>query len=325
MLRSRPVAPIFTTLRGGSAFDRKRGCTPKTADMNWLRVRIDLGELQANPVEQALLDAGAVAIEYSDAGDDPLYELVPGATPLWKTTQLSAIFEGTVSQTIIQLGIAESIAPPSMPTIEFDSIEDQDWVRRWRQDLQPMQFGSGLWVCAPGARSPDAQATAVEIEPGLGFGTGTHATTRLCLERLSRQNLEGKTILDYGCGSGILAIASLALGASEATAVDIDVNALTATRENAERNNCLERLQIVSAAALGPATRFDVIIANILSDTLIELQSGLHGHSRSGTDIILSGILTSQATDVIGAYRRWTTLKPAAQLEDWVILAGTVD
>jgi ribosomal protein L11 methyltransferase len=293
--------------------------------MNWLQVRIDLGELRAEPVEQALLDMGAVTIQYSDAGDNPIFEPAPGTTPLWNTTQMSALFEVGVSETAIQLIVAKSITPAPIPSIYFTLLEEQDWVASWKRNLPPMQFGQHLWICPPGSTCPDDRATIVTIEPGLGFGTGAHATTRLCLEWLSQRQLRDKTVLDLGCGSGILGIASLALGASRVTAVDIDEHALTATRENAQRNDCLAQLQVLLADRLDPSIRFDLIVANILSGTLIELESDLRGHSQSGTDIALSGILTSQADEVVSAYERWIHLKHSAEQGDWVILTGAIN
>lgn len=325
MPRSRLAARISITWRGGSAFDRHRDHCLTSANMNWLQVGIDLGELQAEPVEQALLDVGAVAIQYSDAGDNPIFEPAPGATPLWRATQLSALFEGGASETAIQLSIAEAIVPSPMPSIHFATFEDQDWVQRWQEDLQPMQFGQNLWVCAPGETSPDNQATVVTIAPGLGFGTGAHATTRLCLEWLASQPLHEKTVLDFGCGSGILAITSLALGASQATAVDIDAHALQATRDNAQRNRCLAQMQVLSTDRLERTASFEVIVANILSNTLIELESNLRGHCRPGAALVLSGILTAQAAGVARAYEQWIKLAISAVREDWVILTGTVN
>lgn len=293
--------------------------------MNWLQVRIALGELLAEPVEQALLDMGAVTIEYSDAGDNPIFEPAPGTTPLWNSMQISALFDGSVSETAIQLTVAKSISPAPLPGIQFDILEDQDWVSNWRRDLSPMRFGAHLWICPAGYACPDGQAKVVTMEPGLGFGTGSHATTRLCLEWLSQRYLRKKTVLDFGCGSGILGIASLALGAGRATAVDIDEHALTATTENAQRNNCLEQLQVLSAGYLDSSAGFDLIVANILSRTLIDLEPDLRACSQSGTEIALSGILTSQTDEVAGAYEQWINLKCSAQQDEWVILTGTVN
>lgn len=293
--------------------------------MSWLQVRIKLAEMQAETVAQALLEMGALAIEYSDAGDNPIFEPDPGCTPLWDKTQISALFDGGISQTAIQLVVAKSIVPTPIPQIHFALLDDRNWVKEWQRKLSPMQFGEHLWICPPGHLCPDARATVVTMEPGLGFGTGAHATTRLCLEWLSRQTLRGKTILDFGCGSGILGIAGLLLGASQVTAVDIDEHALTATRDNARQNGCLPQLRILSANCLDPITGFDVIVANILSRTLIELEPKLRAYSHSGADIVLSGILTSQAGEVASAYEKWVNLRRLAEQDDWVILTGKVN
>jgi ribosomal protein L11 methyltransferase len=292
--------------------------------MHWLQVRIDLGELQADLLEQALIGIGAIAIEYSDAADEPIFEESPGEAPGWQSTQLAALFDASASETAIQLRVAASISPAPMPGIRFVRFEDQNWEHRWQQTHCPMQFGQNLWVCAPGQNDTDPTATVVKIAPGLGFGTGSHATTRLCLEWLAKQSLGGKTLLDVGCGSGILAIAALALGARRAVAIDSDDNALTATRDNAARNQCLERLDVFSADRLDNAARFDLIVANILSNTLIELEPNLRGHCQSGTGIALSGILTSQVAAVQTAYAQWIELALAAEKDDWVILTGAV-
>lgn len=321
---SRPVAQIFITWRDGSVYDRPLDRRAMWAEMHWLQARIDLGKLEAEPLEKALLDIGAIAIEYSDAGDDPIFEESPGDSPGWKSAQLTALFDASASKTAIQLRVAASVSPAPMPDIRFVRFEDQDWVQRWQKMQRPLQFGRNLWICAPGQTRPDPGATVVTIVPGLGFGTGSHATTRLCLEWLAKQSLGGKTLLDFGCGSGILAIAGLALGADRAVAIDIDDNALNAARENAARNRCLDRLEVLSADRLDNSSRFDLIVANILMNTLIDLEPELQAHSRSGTDISLSGILRSQVDAVQSAYARWVKLTPAAERDEWVMLTGTV-
>jgi ribosomal protein L11 methyltransferase len=292
--------------------------------MHWLQVQIELGDLEAEPVEQALLGIGAMAIDHSNAGDDPIFEQDPGSAHKWRTTRLTALFDADASKTAIRLHVAAAIAPAAMPGIEFNRLEDRDWVRHWRQSARPMDFGGGLWVCAPGQACPAERATVVTIVPGPGFGTGSHATTRLCLAWLSRRQPRGMSILDFGCGSGILAIAGVALGAHAAVAVDIDESALAAATDNAKLNNCQRRLDIMPADRLDPAARFDVIVANILSDTLIGLEPRLRQHCHSGTDIALSGILKPQAEAVISAYRPWIQLGLSAEQDDWVLLNGTV-
>jgi ribosomal protein L11 methyltransferase len=293
--------------------------------MHWLQVQIDLGTLPADTIEQSLLEMGALAIQYSDAGDSPIFEPAPGTTPLWITTQISALFDGSTSEIAIQLNVAKTIAPAPIPDMHFAIIEDENWVAKWRGNLAPMQFGQHLWICPPGNVCPDDEGKVVTMEPGLGFGTGAHATTRLCLEWLSHQQLRNKTVLDFGCGSGVLGIASLALGARQATAVDIDENALRATRENSIRNNCLGQLQVLPADRLDQVEKFDVVVANILSNTLIELEPGLRHYCHCGASIALSGILPSQADEVISAYKEWAELNNSAQQDEWVILTGTVN
>jgi ribosomal protein L11 methyltransferase len=292
--------------------------------MSWLKIQFDLGDIEPEQVEQALLEIGAVSIEYRDGGDKPIIEPEPGTSPLWEKVRIAALFGKDTDETTIFLTIANSVAPASMPKIEFSTVEARDWVADFQQDLQPMKFGSHLWVCPLDVPCPDAQGISIAMEPGLGFGTGSHPTTAMCLDWLAGQPLLNKTVLDYGCGSGILSIAALALGARRATGVDIDAQARQATRENARRNQCLELLQICPATGADSAEKFDLIVANILSGTLIDLESEIRRHCRSGTKIALSGILTSQTVDVSTAYEHWVDLDPLENRREWAILGGTV-
>jgi ribosomal protein L11 methyltransferase len=286
----------------------------------WLEVQIDLGDAPPAPAEAALLELGAISIEYRDAGDEPILEPAPGTTPLWSTLTLIALFEAgitaeQISQTLDQLPEYEKT-----PSMRFAVLKDRDWVRVWQQDARPICFADRLWVY-PSTCNPEAGQKAIIMDPGLAFGTGTHATTALCLDWIARSDPEGCSILDYGCGSGILAVAGLTLNAASACAVDIDPQALTASQDNAERNHCAGKIEVMLPGDLNTAQHFDMIVANILSRSLIELAPALRQHALPGTRIALSGILTEQADAVRQAYAQWLDLQ-ACEKDGWVLLAG---
>jgi ribosomal protein L11 methyltransferase len=296
--------------------------------MNWLRVHIELEDSDPAPVEQALLDLGAVSIELSDAADDPILEPAPGSTPLWPTLRMSALFAASIDDTTIRLAVAGVIDAELMPTLRFEPIADQDWIENWRQTLQPMKFGRDLWVCPTGSTCPETGTTIIELDPGLAFGTGSHPTTALCLDWLADSKSRTGTVLDYGCGSGILSIAALMLGAGRVLAIDLDEQALQATHDNAVRNRVIGRLEVSPPGAAygtsGNKQTYDRIVANILSGTLVELADELRGFGHTGTRIALSGILTDQAHDVAAAYRPWVDFEPLIERDDWALLSGTI-
>lgn len=292
---------------------------------SWLRAEIELGALEAEPVERALLNVGALSIDYRDAGGQPLLEPAPGTLPLWDRLRIAALFRAQVPQHTISGAVAEAIAPAPLPLIKFQVLHDRDWVSSWRESLRPARYGSRLWVCPAGVAGPDPEGIRVELEPGLAFGSGSHATTSLCLDWLSEQALVGTRLLDYGCGSGILAIAGLALGARSATGVDIDPQALEASRANARLNHCLDRFRLLSAPTWPDGEVFDVIIANILSGTLSELEPVLRGCARAGTRVAMSGILVHQEHAITKAYRDWVLLTAEAERDGWALLTGIVE
>ncbi len=292
--------------------------------MNWLRVHIDLERIDPSPVERALVGLGAVSIELSDGADDPILEPAPGTTPLWPMLRISALFDASIDATAIRLAVAGAIGAIPIPTMRFESVADQDWIESWRHTLQPMRFGRNLWICPTGSTCPEPDGTVIELDPGLAFGTGSHPTTALCLDWLANSAHHGGTVLDYGCGSGILSIAALMLGADRVLGVDLDEQALRATRDNADRNHVTERLDIVRPEAAGNELKFDRIVANILSGALIELATELRGFSRTGTRIALSGILSDQTESVTAAYRPWVEFEPPIERDNWALLSGTV-
>lgn len=281
---------------------------------------IELGKVEPGLAERACLAAGAIALSLSDAGDQPLLEPAPGETPLWRETCLRALFADAAEPAIIATALTAVLGLPH-DAIRCERIADRVWEREWLRDFRPMRFGRRLWVCPGGQQPPDPAAIVLELDPGLAFGTGTHATTALCLEWLDTHAAAGWTVLDYGCGSGILALAALKLGAAHATAFDIDPQALIATRDNAARNALAGRLVIATTAG-GIAGPFDLVLANILAGPLRQLAPDLAGHCRPGGAVLLAGLLDAQAAEVAEAYGPWFDVETAARREGWTALAG---
>lgn len=292
--------------------------------MPFLQLTLDIGSADPAPVEDALLAAGASSITLEDAEDHPVLEPAPGETPLWPSVRIKALFDATLSrETILDTLQAELRQPLS--AVHFETIEDRAWEREWLKDFRPMQFGRRLWICPggqqpPGAPTSDAQVI-VQLDPGLAFGTGTHATTALCLEWLDGAELTGKRVLDYGCGSGVLAIAALKLGASQALAIDIDPQAWTATQDNARRNGVENRLRI-GAVELAEGFTADLVLANILAEPLEQLAPRIAARVEAGGEIVLSGILVAQADKVAAAYAPWFDVTPAVFRDGWARLHG---
>jgi len=292
--------------------------------MNWLKVHIDLQSGDPAPVEQALIELGAVSIELSDAADHPILEPAPGAAPLWPKLCISALFDADIEKTAIRLAVVGALDTESLPAMRFEPLTDRDWIENWRQTLHPVRFGRNLWICPTGCDCPDPDGTVIELDPGLAFGTGSHPTTALCLDWLANRDDHGGPVLDYGCGSGILSIAALVLGAERVLSVDLDEQALQATRDNAVRNHVAGRLTIVRPETACAGHQYDHVVANILSGTLIELAAELKRYCHSGTRIALSGILADQTASVTAAYRPWVEFEQPIERDDWVLLSGTV-
>jgi ribosomal protein L11 methyltransferase len=290
--------------------------------VSWLLIQVELGRLDPGPVEAALLAIGAETIELSDAGDRPILEPGPGETPLWPDVRLRALMSPEVPELQVQLAIAAATTPGPLPRISFSRLGDRDWIKAWREDLQPMRFGKRLWICGHGEPGPGPAARVVRLEPGLAFGTGSHPTTALCLEYLDRHCRASDEILDFGCGSGILAIAAAALDAASATAVDNDPQALIAARQNAVRNRVADRIRVMAPHEMAAGARYDGVVANILSGTLIALAPDLADRCRPGAWLALSGILDSQAQAVRAAFAPWAALDDTHERDGWVLLAG---
>jgi len=270
--------------------------------MPWCEVSVAVSRAQASAIEDVLEQLGALAITLQDDADDPVLEPDVGSTPLWPAVQVRGLFEADVQRSRITdaLQIVAGLGRPDL--IHWREVGDQDWERAWMKRFRPMKFGQHLWIVPSGMQIPfDGNNFEIRLDPGLAFGTGTHPTTALCLEWLDDQNLSGRSVVDYGCGSGVLGIAAALKGANRVTCVDNDPQALEATQANIQRNGVAGVIDCKAPDEFGE-TEADVLLANILSGTLIELSAVLLGSLRPGGQIVLSGVLEEQAAEVIQAY-----------------------
>jgi len=269
--------------------------------MDWIELKLALGKLDPDKAEEALLEAGALSVTLDDAGDEPLYEPDPLKPPLWSQTRLTALFPADADLDGVRAFLLAQLGLKHLPEHSIEALPDRDWVREWLKDFKPMRFGKRLWVVPTGYTPPDPAAVNLLLDPGLAFGTGTHATTSLCLEWLDGAALAGASVIDYGCGSGILAIAAARLGAKYVLAVDHDPQALTATRDNATRNGVSPLIRPYPPEAL-PDTQVDILLANILAGPLKELAPRFARRLKPGGRLVLSGILGEQEPELRTAY-----------------------
>lgn len=294
--------------------------------MAWLQLRLDTHPDEIETLESLMLETGAVAVTMEDNADQPVLEPGVGETPLWGHTRLTGLYPADTAMDAVLERFPAALLHKANQRVEI--LEDKDWEREWMQHYQPMPFGRRLWVCPSWLEPPDPNAVNLLLDPGLAFGTGTHPTTALCLAELDSMALDGCDIVDYGCGSGILAVAALKLGASSALGVDNDPQALVATRDNAQRNSIdPASLHVCLPAAVDHtawAGRAEVVIANILAGPLMELADVLLGLLKPGGTLLLSGLLDRQAQALCQHYAGRIELQVAAQREHWVCLRGTL-
>jgi ribosomal protein L11 methyltransferase len=290
--------------------------------VSWQQLVFASSREQAPALEDALLELGALSVTLQDNADEPVLEPGVGERPLWQATRLVALYEADADLDAVIAALREQFS--ELPAWQIEAVADQVWERAWMDSFQPMQFGRRLWICPSWSQPPEPGAVVLALDPGLAFGTGTHPTTALCLTWLDSLDLAGCSVLDYGCGSGILAIAALLLGAERAIAVDNDPQALLATRDNAERNGiAAERLVTYAPEQLPADVRVDVTVANILAGPLQTLAPMLAEKTRSGGRLALSGILAEQAEAVAACYRPWIDLQAPTLLQEWVRLDGS--
>ncbi len=290
--------------------------------MTWQQVNLNCSATELEAVEELLLELGALSISLRDAGDNPIFEPLPGDSPVWQ----EAIVTGTFGEDRDPEQLAQMLRarlPASLAqSVTQDSFQDRDWEQAYRQHFKPLQCAPNLWIVPSWLEPPDPAAVNIRLDPGLAFGTGGHPTTALCLAWLAEQNLTDLGIIDYGCGSGILAIAAIKLGAQRVLAVDIDPQAVAACRANMERNSIPARqIEVCLPAACG-SDAADLLMANILAGPLVELAPQFARRVKPGGKILLSGILKPQLNDIQSAYDHFFQLDPARQRDDWVCIGG---
>ena len=286
---------------------------------SYVELSFELGRLDPERAEDACFACGATSVTFVDSRDDPILEPLPGEFRLWPATRLQALFIAEESDRLVAV-LSESLGiAPTL--IEARKVEDRIWEREWLKDFHAMRFGRRLWICPHHETVSDPEAVVVKMDPGLAFGTGTHPTTALCLEWLDRNVLARTRVIDYGCGSGVLAVASVKLGAAEAHCFDIDPQALIATRDNAEANAVADRVILHSSTESLP-NGVDILLSNILSGPLCELAPRFAGLVRPGGDLVLAGLMEAEALDVTRAHDACFDMAPFGQREGWVGLCG---
>ncbi len=295
--------------------------------MPWTELSLTIDSRRQPAVEEALEALGALSVTLADADVDTpderaIFEPGVGETPLWSRTRVQALFEADTDRPALTRTLEQHVAEIKPADIEWRRIEDQDWERAWMDRFQPMSFGRRLWVYPWNIEPPaDPALAVVRLDPGLAFGTGTHPTTALCLEWLDGLDLDGQRVIDYGCGSGVLAVAALKLGALAAVGIDNDPQAITASRDNAERNGVGDRLQTHLPDA-APGTPADVFVANILAGPLAELAPRFATLCKPGAPFALSGILDGQQAELLAVYAAWFDELAVARREEWIRIDG---
>ncbi len=293
--------------------------------MDWRQFVMNLDALDPTIVENAFLNLGATSVTLTDAGDDPVLEPGPGETPLWSSTQITGLFPGDADLAAFAVALRTELGVDDLPDHRVETLQDRAWEREWLKDFGPMRFGKRLWICPTGQEVENEDAVIVHLDPGLAFGTGTHPTTALCLEWLDGLDLQDRNMLDYGCGSGVLAIAALKLGCTSATGMDIDPQAVTATQQNAADNAVAANLAVFGSAD-AISGQFDVVIANILAGPLVQFADSITSHLAKDGMLALSGVLCEQADEVLRTYEPWIDFEePVFREQDgqtWSRLTG---
>ncbi len=283
-------------------------------------LRVAVAAQAAELAEDLLLFAGALSCSLTDAADTPLLEPEPGQTPLWPELIITGMFDEKTDLRPVSAQVSTALGD-QLHSIETSPLQNQQWERVWMADFAPLQVADGFWIVPSFAEPPDPAAINLSIDPGLAFGSGTHATTMLCLQWLARQDLQDKSVLDYGCGSGILAIAAALLGAREVVALDIDPQACLSTIDNAERNGVRSRISVVEGEMEGSRS-FDIVVANILLIPLLDRADKFAGLLQDGGRLALSGVLGEQATQLRTVYDARFAQSEIVRLDDWLLYSA---
>jgi ribosomal protein L11 methyltransferase len=290
--------------------------------MPWLQLKIVAPRTEVKKLESALLKTGAASVTLEDNADQPIFEPALGETPLWDQVRITGLYDAEVDTAEIITKIANKLRGQT-PHHKWEQLEDKDWEREWMNNYHAIRCGEHLWICPSWQQPPEPDKINLMLDPGLAFGTGTHPTTFMCMQWIDQQDFAGLDIVDYGCGSGILGIATLLMGARKVIGVDIDPQALLATTENAKRNQLPADAMPVFLPQDCPEFQADIMLANILAGPLAELAPSLNQLTKLGGKICLSGILAMQAEAVKAAYAPWFDFDPIATQEEWVRITGT--
>ncbi|QIA62239.1 50S ribosomal protein L11 methyltransferase [Vibrio astriarenae] len=291
--------------------------------MPWIQIKLNATNTNAEQIGDMLMEeTGALSVTFLDAHDTPVFEPLPGETRLWGDTDILALYDAEADTALILEQIKNSGLLTDNFAHKVEQLEDKDWEREWMDNFHPMKFGERLWICPSWRDIPEPDAVNVMLDPGLAFGTGTHPTTALCLEWLEGLDLEGKTVIDFGCGSGILAIAAIKLGAEKVIGIDIDPQALLASKDNAARNGVAEQLEVFLPQDQPQDLIADVVVANILAGPLRDLSSIIKGLVKPQGVLAMSGVLDTQAEDVANYYRDEMTLDAIVEQSEWCRISG---
>ena len=290
--------------------------------MPWIQLRVTTTEEKAEQVSDMLMGWGAQAVSFLDAHDTPIYEPMPGEVIYWTNTVVVGLFDAEHPMDKVVEQLKQVSFFKGEPNFKLEQLEDKDWEREWMDNFHPIKFGERLWVCPSWRDIPDPSAVNVMLDPGLAFGTGTHPTTALCMQWLDATIKPEQSVVDFGCGSGILGIAALKLGAKRVIGVDIDPQAIEASLANAKRNNVEGQIELYLPKDQPKDFQADVVVANILAGPLAELKEVISAYVKPGGLLALSGILESQAQSVMDAYQDEFSFDPIAVQDEWVRLSA---
>ncbi len=288
----------------------------------WRRIRFRVDRILADPLSLALEEAGAISVSIEGREDEHVLQAATEETALWEDCTVTGLFAGDIDLTTLVAGLRHQLAPASLPEPAIEPLNDSDWAESWKEHYHPFLVAPGIWICPSWLPPPDPAAITLMLDPGMAFGTGEHPTTALCLTWLTEQDLSDATLIDYGTGSGILAMAALKLGAARTTGVDIDAKAVEIARENLARNGLGERFTACTPDELPANASADVVLANILANPLRELAPQLTRLLKPGGQLVLSGMLAEQADDVAAAYAGAVDFHTRRERNGWILLAG---
>jgi len=289
--------------------------------MDWMQLTLNTSKDKADFVSEVLMGLGSDSITFSDTQDDAIFEPPVGETPLWQNTTITALFELSVDQLYVKETLKQIC---NIETSEFSLLKNKIWEDECKKDFHPMRFGQNIWICPSWENSSNLpkDAVVIDMDPGLAFGTGTHQTTDLCLKFLDENPPEDLTVIDYGSGTGILAIAAAKLGATNVVAIDNDPQAVTATINNVKNNQVESQIKVLHTDDEGKLEKVDLLIANILANPLVGLAPHFSALVKAGGTIALSGILETQLEMVINAYGEYFSDLTVKQKGDWCRVSG---